>query len=320
VSNRRALITLLGGAAAWPLAARAQQPDRMRRVGALFATSPDPNSALLPALRQYLGPDLMIEARWARNDPEQLLTLAEELVGLGPDVIVTSNTAATMAARRATANIPLVCAACTDPVGMDLATNEARPGTNVTGILTRVEGLTGKQLELASEVLPRMITVGVLINISNPSNLVQRREVESAAAKLRVIVVPAEVRAPGDLYPAFRGLERSGVNLVLVLQDSMFLVERKRIALIAAATRRPTMFSFRENVEDGGLLSYGIDLRENYRRAATYVGRILRGQKPSDLPFEFATKLAFTINLQTATLLGLTVPPTLLARADEVIE
>jgi putative ABC transport system substrate-binding protein len=160
--KRRAFITLLGGAAAWPLVGRAQQqPDRMRRVGALFATSPDPNSALLPALRQYLGPDLMIEARWARNDPEQLLTLAEELVGLGPDVIVTSNTAATMAARRATSNIPLVCAACTDPVGMDLATNEARPGTNVTGILTRVEGLTGKQLELASEVLPRMITVGV---------------------------------------------------------------------------------------------------------------------------------------------------------------
>jgi putative tryptophan/tyrosine transport system substrate-binding protein len=271
-------------------------------------------------LRQHLGRDLVIEARWARNDPEHLSTLAQELAGLRLDVIVTGNTAATVAARRATSEIPLVCAACTDPVGMGLATSEARPGSNVTGILTRVEGLTGKQLELASEVLPRMTMVGVLINIGNPSNLVQRREIERAAARLRVIVVPTEVRVPGDLHRAFQGLANSGANLVLVLQDSMFLAERKRIALIAAATRRPTMFSFRENVEDGGLMSYGIDVRENFRRAAVYVGRILRGEKPSDLPFEFATKLALVINLQTAALLGLTIPPILLARADEVIE
>src|SRR5262245_5424494 len=170
--RRREFITLLGGAAAWPLAARAQKPEQIHRVGALLATSPDPSSALLATLRQHLGRDLVIEARWARNDPEHLSTLAQELAGLRLDVIVTGNTAATVAARRATNEIPLVCAACTDPVGMGLATSEARPGSNVTGILTRVEGLTGKQLELASEVLPRMTMVGVLINIGNPSNLV----------------------------------------------------------------------------------------------------------------------------------------------------
>jgi ABC-type uncharacterized transport system substrate-binding protein len=325
--RRREFITLLGGATAWPLAARAQQAERMRRIGVLSATSPDPYSPLLPTLRQDLGKmgyvegqNLAIDARWARNDLDRLPELAQELVRLAPEVIVTSNTATTVAVGAATTRIPIVCVACTDPVSMGLVANEARPGTNVTGMLARVEGLTSKQMELALEVVPGMTKVGALINDSNPSNLVQRREAEAAAAKLQVTIVPAEVRAPNDFHLAFQMLAGQGIKMALVLQDSMFLVERKRIALAAAAARLATMFSFRENVEDGGLMSYGIDLRENYRRAAAYVGRILQGDKYADLPIEFATKLVFAINVHTAKAIVLELPPNLLARADEVIE
>jgi putative ABC transport system substrate-binding protein len=168
--------------------------------------------------------------------------------------------------------------------------------------------------------MPGLTKVGVLTNVSNQSNLVQRQEIEAAAGKLALTLVPADVRAPNDLHPAFQALARESLRMVLVLQDSMFLSQRKRIALLAAAEKLPTMSSFREMVEDGGLMSYGIDLRENYRAAAFYVDRILRGEKPADLPVQFPTKFALVINLTTAKVLDLTVPPTLLARADEVIE
>jgi putative tryptophan/tyrosine transport system substrate-binding protein len=169
-------------------------------------------------------------------------------------------------------------------------------------------------------VIPGLTRIGVLTNVGNQSNLVQRLEVETAAAKLALTLVPAEVRAPSDIHPAFQALVRENVRMVLVLQDAMFLSERKRIALLAAAAKLATMSSFREMVEDGGLMSYGIDLRENYRAAALYVGKILKGEKPADLPMQFLTKLALAINLTTAKALGFEVPPTLLGRADEVIE
>jgi putative ABC transport system substrate-binding protein len=183
------------------------------------------------------GQNITIERRWADGYFDRLPTIAKQLIDLKPDVIVTGNTAATLATRRATTTIPIVCLACTDPVGMGLVTSEARPGTNVTGTLTRVEGLTGKQLELASEVLPGLTKIGVLSNASNPSSLVQQREVEAAAAKLAIALVPAEAKAPNEIYPALKALARENVGMVLVLQDSMFLSERKRIALLAAAAK-----------------------------------------------------------------------------------
>jgi putative ABC transport system substrate-binding protein len=246
--------------------------------------------------------------------------LAKELVQLKPDVIITTNTTATLATRHETAIIPIVCTTCTDPVGIGLALSEARPGTNVTGMLTRVDGMTGKQLELARDVVHGLTKIGLVINPSNQSNAVQQQEAAAAAVKLGVTLVPVPVSLPTDLHVAFQTLSRESVKMVLVLQDAMFLAERKRIALFAAAAKLPTLFSFRENVEDGGLMSYGIDLRENYRRTAVYVDKILKGEKPADLPIEFPTRLVLVINLQTATAIGLTVPQSILLRADEVIE
>jgi putative tryptophan/tyrosine transport system substrate-binding protein len=323
---RRKFITLIGGAAAWPVAARAQQA-KMPVIGFFGTGSPGSSADMLAAFRDSLknggyieGHNITIESRWADGDFDHLVALAQELTKLKPVVIVASTTAATLATKRETSTIPIVCVNCTDPVGMALVTSEAHPGTNVTGSLTRVEGLTGKQMALATEAIPGLSKVGLLINVSNPSNLVQRSEAESAAAKLAITLVGAEVRGPKEIYAALQVLARENVGMVLLLQDSMFLSERKRIALLAAAAKLPTMFSFREMVEDGGLISYGIDLREDYRAAALYVERILKGEKPADLPMQFQTMLSLTINLIAAKALGLEIPPTLLVRAEEVIE
>jgi putative ABC transport system substrate-binding protein len=325
--KRREFITLLGGAAAaWPLAVHAQQPA-MPVIGFLHTGSAQPWAQSLAAFRQGLNmagynvdQNLMIEYRWADGHSDRLPTLAEELVRLKPDVIVAGSTAATLAAKRVTISIPIVCVTCTDPVGMGLVSSEARPGTNVTGNLTRVAGLTGKQLELASEIVPGLIKIGVLINVSNPTNVVQRREAEMAADKLGLTLVPVEISLPKDIHTAFQLLARESVQAVLVFQDTMFLSERKRIALMAAAAKLPTVSSFREHVEDGGLLSYGIDVPENFRRAAHYVDRILKGEKAANLPMEFSTKFSLVINLIAAMALGVEISPMLLARADEVIE
>src|SRR5215510_8975731 len=217
-------------------------------------------------------------------------------------------------------NIPIVSPILVDPVGFGFARSHARPGGNVTGVLLTVEDLPSKQLALAVEIVPNARKVGLLVNPGNPTHEPQRTNVEAATAALGIELVTLQARMPDDLHAAFDKLTREKVAMVLAFPDGMFLNERKRIALLAMAARLPSMFGLRQNVEDGGLMSYGIDLRESWRRTAAFVSKILKGAKPGDLPMEFPTKLELVINLTAARVLGLTVPPTLLARADEVIE
>jgi len=266
------------------------------------------------------GRDYGVENRYADGDASRLPLLAEELVRLNPDVIVASTTNGTLAAKQATANIPIVGVNLTDPVGFGLIVSEAHPGTNVTGILFRLEGLTAKQVEIALDLMPGASNMGVLVDVDNPANMLQRREVEAAAGKLGVSITAVDVRTVEEAGAVIQTLVRERASIVVVLASAMLLNARRQIASFALASRLPTVFNFREHVEDGGLISYGIDLRQNYRRGAYFVDRILKGEKPGDLPIEFPTKVELVFNATTAKAIGLTIPPTLLARADEVIE
>ena len=264
--------------------------------------------------------DYAFEGRYADGDTGRLPMLAEEVVRLKPDVLLASPISAAMVAKRATDAIPIVCPALTDPVGVGLVVSEARPGTNVTGLLSRVEGLPGKQVEIARDVIPGASTIGLLMNVASRSNSVQRRGIEAAAAKLGMSIVPVEIRTPEEIGQAFQSFVAARANVVIVAGDAMFVSARRQIAAVALVSRLPTVFPFREHVEDGGLISYGIDLRANYSRAAYFVDRILKGEKPADLPIEFPNKVELVVNLATAKALGVVLSPILLARADEVIE
>jgi putative tryptophan/tyrosine transport system substrate-binding protein len=222
--------------------------------------------------------------------------------------------------RQATAAIPIVALNITDPVAFGLVASHARPGGNVTGILATLDTLPEKQLALAAEIVGGTAKIGMLIDAGFQAHAIHRRGAEAAAAALTIQIVPVEVKLPDDLDTAFQFLARERVDSVLVLQDPMFLTERRRIAMLALSARLPTMFGFREHVEAGGLMSYGIELRANYRRAAEYVDKILKGTKPADLPVELPTKFELVINLKTAKALGLTVPTSMQQLADEVIE
>jgi putative tryptophan/tyrosine transport system substrate-binding protein len=266
------------------------------------------------------GRNWIFESRYADGDQARAPLLAEELVHLKPDVLVSGTMAGVIAFKALTNTIPIVSPVLIDPVGFGLAASHAQPGGSVTGVLLTVEDLPNKQLALAVEMVPRARKIGLLVNPGNPTHAVQRRNVEVAATALGIELVTLEVRVPEDLHAAFENLARESMMIVLMFADTMFLNERKRIALLAMAARLPTMFGLRQNVEDGGLMSYGIEIRESWRRTAAFVGKILRGARPGDLPLEFPTKLELVINLTAAKILGLTIPPTLLARADEVIE
>jgi putative ABC transport system substrate-binding protein len=325
--KRRAFISLLGGAAAWPCNGLAQSPPKRPLIGFLGASSKTAGaryySGFLLGMRDlgYLeGRDYGFEDRYADGDVSRLPLLAEELVRLKPDVIVAATTPGTLAVKQATASIPIVGVNLTDPVRFGLVTSEARPGTNVTGILYRLEGLTEKQVELALELVPGTSKIGILVDVSNVASPVQQDEVESAAGKLGVSMAPVDVRTVDEIGVAIQTFVRERARIVLVLASAMFLNARRRIASFALASRLPTVFNFREHVEDGGLISYGIDVRQNNRRAAYFVDKILKGEKPGDLPIEFPTKVELVVNATTAKAIGITIPPTLLARADEVIE
>ena len=231
-----------------------------------------------------------------------------------------ATTPGTLAAKQATASIPIVGVNLTDPVGFGLVESEARPGTNVTGVLFRLEGLTEKQVEIALDLMPAATKMGILVDVNNPSNMLQRREVEAAAGKLGVSTVTVDVRTVDEISGAIQTFVREGANIVIVLASAMFVNARRQIATFALVSRLPTVYNFREHIEDGGLISYGIDNRQNFRRAAYFVDRILKGEKPGDLAVEFPTKVELVVNVTTAKAIGLTIPPTLLARADEVIE
>jgi putative ABC transport system substrate-binding protein len=266
------------------------------------------------------GRDYSVEDRYGDNNFARLDELAAVLVRLKPDVIVCAGTAAVLAAKKATADIAIVGATMTDPIGFGLIASEARPGTNVTGILARIDGLPGKQVEIARDLIPAATTIAVLVNVNDPGTLRQQSELETAAASVGATLLTGETRGPDDIGPAFQRFARQGAMVVIVPGDATFLSQRRQIAAFALSQRLPTVHSFREHVEDGGLLSYGIDLRANYRRAAYYVDRILKGDKPADLPVEFPTKLEMVVNQTTAKALGLAIPPSIMVRVDEVIE
>jgi putative tryptophan/tyrosine transport system substrate-binding protein len=266
------------------------------------------------------GHDYTFAERYADGDNARLPLLAYGLAQLKPDVFVATPTAGAVAAKRATASIPIVGVNMTDPVGLGLIESDARPGTNVTGILTRLEGMAGKTLEIVHDLIPSAQKIGVLIHAGDPAAAPQQRDTEATAAKIGLSLVPVGVNGPGEIDSAVQKFVREHADAAVVLGDAMLLSARRQIAASALALRLPTIYNFREHVEDGGLISFGIDLRENYRRAAYFVIRILKGAKPADLPVEFPTKVELVINLKTAKALGLTIPPALLARADDLVE
>jgi putative tryptophan/tyrosine transport system substrate-binding protein len=326
--RRRAFITLLGGAAlAWPCNGLAQSPPKRPLIGFLGAASKakavryyDGFALGMRELGYLEGRDYGFLDRYADGDASRLPSLAEELVRLKPDVIVATTTPGAVAAKQATATIPIVGVNLTDPVGFGLVTSEAHPGTNVTGVLFRLEGLTEKQVEIALDLLPGANSMGILVDVNNPSNMLQRREVEAAAGKLGVSITAVDVRPVDEIGAAIQTLVRARASIAVVLASALFVNERRQIAAFALASRLPTVFNFREHVEDGGRMSYGIELRQNYRRSAYFVDRILKGEKPGNLPVEFPTKVELVVNVTTAKAIGLTIPPTLLARVHEVIE
>ena len=325
--RRRAFITLLGGAgAAWPLAARAQaRRPLLGYLGAAASASvvrSTTNLAFVNALRDHgyvEGRDIDIAYRFAEGFFDRLPALAQELVRLKPDAILAPTPVVALAARAATATIPIVSPLLENPVRLGLIASENRPGGNVTGLLRYVDGLAGKHVELARELIPGVTGIGLLVNVANVDTA-PRRDVEAAGMALTVKIHPVEVETPNDLDGAFQRFVVEGVQTVIVLNDSMFFSERRRLLTLAAATRLPTIWTAREFAEDGGVVSYGINEADNFRRSADYVVKILKGAKPGDLPVELPIKFELMINLKTAKALGLTVPPQLLGRADEVIE
>jgi putative tryptophan/tyrosine transport system substrate-binding protein len=266
------------------------------------------------------GVDYGLEVRYADGRYASIPAQMDELVRLKPDIIVSGTMAAALAAKKLTNTVPIVSVTLVDPIGFGMAASQARPGGNVTGVMLMVEDLPTKLLELALETVPGANRIGLLVNPTNPIHPGLQRSLEVAASAHGVELVVSEASTLDDLYAALQRLARGPVKIVLILQDTMFLNERKRIALFAMAQRLPTIFGFREGVEEGALISYGVNLRESWRRVASFVDEILRGAKPGDLPIEFPAKLELLINLITAKALELTIPPTLLTRADEVIE
>jgi putative ABC transport system substrate-binding protein len=326
--QRRDFITLLGGAAAaWPLAARAQQPDRVRRIGALMAVA---NNALgqarARAFQQQLerlgwteGRNIVVDFRWSEGRSEPLAAAAAELVRLKVDVIVTGGTPPAAAAKEATSLIPIVFTGSGDPVATGLVPSLEHPGGNVTGLSSQNRDLAGKRVELLRQIVPGLSRLGILTNVDNISAALEMREVEAAAAKLRLDVVRLDIRRPDDIAPALRTF-KGPASAIYVVPDALTATNARRINTIALGQRLPTMHGSREQIEAAGLTSYGADLLDLYRRAADYVDKILRGAKPGDLPVEQPTKFNLVINLTTAEALDLEVTPSLLALADEVIE
>jgi putative ABC transport system substrate-binding protein len=325
--RRREFITLLGRTAvAWPVATRAQPSTKRPLIAWLSLGASTATQVFIDAFLQGMrdhgyveGRQFDITYRFADGYIERLPALADELVRLNPNVILAPASGPAVAAKNATATIPIVTPALADAVHLGLVVSDSRPGGNVTGITPYVAGLPAKQMELAREVVLGAVRIGVLANLSDPKAPAQWEELEAAGRELGVNVVAADVRTPDDL-DAFKALARQRIDVMIVLQTSMLLSERSRIAALAETTRLPAIYGYREHVDDGGLISYGVDLRACFRRGGYYVYKILNGVAPRDLPVEFPTKLELVINLKTAKALGLEVSPTLIARADEVIE
>jgi putative ABC transport system substrate-binding protein len=324
--QRRKFITLIGGAvatqAALPRPTRAEVSTKRPLLAVLAGvTRKEFPTSFMEGMRElgYVdGGNIDVAYRFADGHLELLRSLAEELIQLTPKVIVAAVTPAAVAARRLTQTIPIVCPILADPIDLGLIASMSRPGGNVTGLMSRIDDLIGKQIELAAQLVPALVRLGLIVNVA--SSVMARREVEGASRRLGVKLVSAEVREPNDLDTAFKLLSNEHVQAVVILADAMLFQERQRVAELAAGARLPAVYGFRDHVDAGGLISYGVNYPVNFRRAAIYVVKILKGAKPSDLPVEFPNKLELIINLKAAKALGLDIPPTLLARADEVIE
>ena len=328
--KRRVFITLIGGAAAaWPHAARAQQGERVRRIGVLLNLAEnDPEGkarlgAFLQGLQQLgwtIGRNVQIEYRWGAGDPDRTRGYAAELAALAPDVILATGSAALGQLLQATRTVPIVFTQTLDPVGGGFVDSLARPGGNATGFLTFEYSLSGKWLELLKQIIPGMTRAAVLREAADPAGTGQFGAIQSVAPSFGVELSPVNVRDAGEIERAVTAFARSSNGGLIVVAGGLVIVHRELIIALAARHRLPAVYFNRIYVTGGGLISYGPENFDQYRRAASYVDRILKGEKPSDLPVQAPTKYELLINLKTAKALGLTVPPTLLARADEVIE
>jgi putative tryptophan/tyrosine transport system substrate-binding protein len=325
--RRRDFITLIGGAAVtWPAVGLAQQ-QVIPVVGVLYAGTAQAVERYLASFREGMrqlgyveGGNVRFELRFADGYLDRLPNLANELVRLNPRVIVSAPLPAHLAARKATSTIPIVMATGADPVGFGLVASLSHPGGNVTGLANFAEMLASKQIDLLREMMPHLARFGLLVNVTNQLHVPQLRETKIAAEAAGVLLVPVEVSNPDKLDSAFATLGAERVEGLLVPPDTTFFSRRAQIAGLAATRRLPAIYGYREHVEVGGLMSYGPDPADQYRRAAIYVDKILKGAQPAELPVEQPTKIELVINRKTATTLGLTIPPTLLARADAVIE
>jgi putative ABC transport system substrate-binding protein len=326
IERRKFLATLGGTAAAWPLAARAQQPAKLPTIGFLVAGTPSSHGQWVAAFVQRLrelgwieGRNIAIEYRWAEGRTERFAEIATEFVRRNVDVIVTSATAAIAATKQATSVIPIVFAAAGDPAGTGLVASLARPGGNVTGLSIQQPDVAAKRLELLREVVPHLRRLAILANVGGPAVVLDMREVQATARTLGLEAITLEIRRGEDIVPAFEALN-GRADALYVCIDPLVATHRIRINTLALAARLPTMHAFREYVEAGGLMSYGPNVPDLWRRAADYVDKILRGTKPADIPIEQPRKFDLVINLTTAKALGLKIPEGFLLRADELIE
>jgi putative ABC transport system substrate-binding protein len=323
--KRREFISLVGRATAWPLAAHAQQA-KLPTIALLGSTTPlvegERVGAFVQRLRQLdwiENRNVAIEYRWAEGRTERFLEIATEFVRLKVDVIVTVTTPATLAAKQATAVTPIVFAVVSDPVGTGLVASLARPGGNITGLVNQASDIAGKRLDFLCEVVPDLRRLAIMAHVDNPASVLEMGEAQAAARKLGLEVTTSEIRRAEDIAPAFEALKGLADALYLC-PDSLMNTNRTRINILAVGARLPTMHGSREYVEAGGLISYGPNYPDMFRRTGDYVDKILRGAKPADLPVEQPTKFDLVINLTTAKVLGLTIPESFLLRVDKVIE
>lgn len=325
--KRRQFTAALGTALVWPFSLRAQVAAKIPRIGflgnstaVLEANLTGPFRARLRELGYDEGRTVVIEYRWAEGDYDQFPKLVAELIATGVDVIVTAGTPAAAAVKAATSTLPVVMVAVGDPVGTGLISSLARPGGNLTGLSSIAPDLEGKRLELLRELNPKLSHVALFFNPLNPFHVVSLQQARVAAQTLQIRLQAHEIRHVEDLAPAFEAIVREKPEALLILADRVFLHERNRLMDFANQQKLPNVTAYRELVEAGGLLSYGPSYEDMHRRAADYVDKILKGAKPGSLPVEQPTKFTLIVNLKAAKALGLTVPPLLLARVDEVIE
>jgi putative tryptophan/tyrosine transport system substrate-binding protein len=328
--KRRAFISLLGGAAAaWPLAARAQQPERMRRIGVLMnLAADDPEApARVAALAQGLqergwrvGSNVRIDYRWGARDADRVRRYAHELLALAPDVTLATAAPGVVSLQQTTQTVPIVFVGVADAVGAGLVESLARPGGNTTGFTLFEYGFSGKWLELLKEIAPGVTRVAIMRDASITSGPAQFAAIQSVARSVGVELSPIGLRDAGEIERGLSAFARTPNSGLVVTAGPLTAVHRNLVIALAARHRLPSVYPYRYMITDGGLISYGPDLIDQYRQATAYIDRILKGEKPGDLPVQAPTKYELVINLKTAKTLGLEVPPTLLARADEVIE